>query len=400
MVGRSAALRQQARRRLRREAPPPPLAGPSDGPGTILVIDDHVPEYDVHAGALTMLHYLKIMRAQGLRVVFRPDDGARLEPYSREIEECGVQLLTGEIDMDDWIEAFGAQLDWVMLSRPHVARRWLRRVRRSSDARVLYLAHDLHYLREQRRYQTTGGPDAQSESRRLLEIETDLVRDVDTVLTFSSDEVAEIEGLAPGVDVRVVTPAFYGGDRSPVPAPAAQAPMAQRADIVFVGAYDHLPNVDAASTLVREVMPQVWASVPDTHVYLVGGHVPASVSELASDRVTVTGHVPSLEPYWARARASVSALRFGSGTKGKIIASLEAGVPVVTTTIGNEGIGLRDGVEALLGDTPDELAGHVISLLSDPDLADSLAAAGAAVLRGRFSEDQVRQGLDAVLGLA
>ena len=100
--------------------------------------------------------------------------------------------------------------------------------------------------------------------------------------------------------------------------------------------------------------------------------------------------MPSLDAYWNRARVSVAPLRFGSGVKGKIIASLEAGVPVVTTAIGNEGIGLTDGREALLGDTPDELAEHVMSLLGDAELAESLAAAGSAVLRQRFSSDRVR----------
>lgn len=370
-------------------------AGP-DVRGTILVVDDQVPEYDVHAGALTVFHYLKILREERLRVIFRPHDGLRREPYASELERLGVGLLLGGTALDDWLEAHGSAIDWVILSRPLVARRNLRRVRRTTQATVLYLDHDLHFLREQRRYDATRDAEALSESRRLLEIETDLFRGVDVVLTFSPDEIARIEALAPQTTVHVVTPAFY--ERSGAKASsAATVPMAERTDIVFVGAFDHLPNVDAAATLVREVMPLVWQSVPDAHVSLIGGHVPDEVRDLASELVAVTGHVPSLDPYWSRARMSVAPLRFGSGVKGKIIASLEAGVPVVTTPIGNEGIGLADGREALLGETPGELAEHVVTLLGDAELAESLADAAAAVLQQRFSSDRVREDLVAAL---
>jgi glycosyltransferase involved in cell wall biosynthesis len=364
---------------------------------TILVVDDHIPEHDVHAGALTVLHYLEIMRGEGRGVAFHPDDGVRGEPYAGRLERLGIRVLDSDADTEHWLEANGRRLDVAMLSRPHVARRWLRSVRRSSDARVLYLAHDLHHVRERRRFDATADPDALSESRRLLEIEQQLFREVDVVLTFSPDEVPTITALAPAADVRVVAPAFYAVSGAALGPRPARPPFDDRHDVVFVGAFDHLPNVDAALVLVEDVMPLVWASFPGCRAILIGDHVPARVSALASDRVEVTGHVASLDPYWARARLSVAPLRFGSGVKGQIIASLEAEVPVVTTAIGNEGIGLRDGSEVLLGETPTQLADAVMSLLADAELARSLAEAGAAVLEQRFSEDRVRRDLLAAL---
>jgi glycosyltransferase involved in cell wall biosynthesis len=373
-------------------------ANASEARGTILMVDDQMPEHDVHAGALTTFHYLRILRETGLRVIFRPDDGLRREPYASDLEASGVHILTGDEDLADWLKVNGSAIDQVLLSRPLVARRHLRSVRQYSDARVSYLDHDLHFLRERRRYEASGDPEALSESRRLLEIETDIFRGVDAVLTFSPAEVADIERLAPGADVRVVTPAFYASPSRPHSMPVEPA-VADRHDIVFVGAYDHLPNVDAAEVLVDEIMPLIWAEQPGTRVWLIGGHVPAAVLSLASEHVRVTGHVPELQPYWARARVALLPLRFGSGVKGKVIASLEAGVPVVTTTIGNEGIGLVHGRDALISDRPDALAAHVVELLRDGALAASLADAGRLVLETRFSEDQVRADLVSALDL-
>jgi glycosyltransferase involved in cell wall biosynthesis len=83
--------------------------------------------------------------------------------------------------------------------------------------------------------------------------------------------------------------------------------------------------------------------------------------------------------------------------KGKIVASLQAGVPVVTTPVGNEGIELEPGVEALIGETPEELAAHVIRLYEEPDVLLALAAAAAGVIAGRYSWDRARADLLAAL---
>jgi GT2 family glycosyltransferase/glycosyltransferase involved in cell wall biosynthesis len=374
-----------------------PFEGRGSGRGRILVVDSHVSQPDVHAGDLTTWHYLEMLGAAGYDVHLWADEGRRVEPYASELEALGVGVLADTVDPEAWLAAAGPSLDQVLLARPMVARHWLRPLRRHTRARILYLDHDLHWLREQRRYEATGDQDAQRQSRRLHEVETELFRSVDVVLTFSPDEVPEIRRAAPEVDVRVVTPAFYARSAAPM---APVRDWSDRHDIIFVGAMDHRPNVDAAHALVETVMPRIWAARPDAHASIVGGHVPASVAELGSPRVSVTGHVPDLAPYWAQARLSLLPLRFGAGVKGKVIASLEAGVPVVTTAIGNEGIGLAAGEEALIGASPAELAALALQLLEDEALASSLSAAGQRVIGERFSPERVRADLLAAFDLA
>jgi glycosyltransferase involved in cell wall biosynthesis len=96
---------------------------------------------------------------------------------------------------------------------------------------------------------------------------------------------------------------------------------------------------------------------------------------------------------------SVSALRYGAGVKGKIVSSLEVGVPVITTSIGNEGIGLEPNVEALIGETPEELAQHIIRLFNDCILLRALSDAGKRVVAERFSEAEARTAFFRALGL-
>ena len=137
-------------------------------------------------------------------------------------------------------------------------------------------------------------------------------------------------------------------------------------DIVFVGGFPHTPNVDAAHFIADEVMPLIWRDMPDARLVLVGYAPPPDVLALAGPRVVVTGHVPAVEPYLDKAQLVLAALRYGAGVKGKIVEALRLGVPVVTTSIGAEGIGIVPGKHALVGESAAELAAAALSLFREP----------------------------------
>jgi hypothetical protein len=215
-------------------------------------------------------------------------------------------------------------------------------------------------------------------------------------LTPSADEVREALALAPQADVRAVP--LYSVPTAPIARRADPAEFAARRVVLFVGGYAHPPNVDAALFLASEVMPLVWETAPQARLVLAGSKPTPELLALAGERIEVPGWVPDLGPFYARARLSVTPVRYGAGVKGKVIGSLQAGVPVVTTSVGNEGLGLRNGVEALVADAPRELAEAVLALFDDPARCASLAEFGAAFLRRRFGEEVVRRSLMDVLG--
>src|SRR3954452_5308920 len=353
--------------------------------GTILMIDDKVPEYDRHAGALTIFQYVKLLQNLGFRLVYCPADLTPRQPYTAVLQDLGIEVLYAPAELGGWLADHGQHLTAVWTARPDVSAGLLDLVRATTSARILYYLHDLHYLREMRRYQLEGDVWALEESNRLRKLELAIFRSVDCVMTPSSEEAKVILREVPEATVRVVPPYLY-------PARATislhQNHFETRRDILFVGGFKHPPNVDAALWLVRDIMPLVWREAPDTQLILVGDAPTEEVRALDADqRVEVTGYVPELTPYFDRARVSISPLRYGAGVKGKIVSSLAAGVPVITTAVGNEGIALVGGQEVLLGETPEELSAAVLRLLRDPTLCASLSAAGVMVIRQRFSED-------------
>lgn len=364
-------------------------------PGHILVVDDRVPEPDKHAGAIATLDWLRLLRGEGFRVTFYPHDRRNPIPYTERLQQLGIEVLFGDIDARDWITQNGTYLDWVWLARPAVAEPLLAVVRNHAGGRLIYYTHDLHFLREQRRAELTGDSDHYEDAWRLRAIERDIFRQSKLVLTPSADEVPIIESLAPGVLARAIP--LYSIPAAAEPVHTA-AGFAGRTVVLFVGGYDHLPNVDTAQWLADEIMPLIWQTAPDAVLVLAGSKPPPALVSLASDRVEVPGWLPDLAPLYARARLTLNAMRFGAGVKGKIIASLQAGVPVVTTTVGNEGLGLQAGEEALIGDTAADLAAHAITLLGDPALCARLAEAGLARAELVFGEYPLRQALMHAVG--
>ncbi|MGH7489965.1 MAG: glycosyltransferase, partial [bacterium] len=333
----------------------------------------------------------------GHRVVYVPHDGDLPEPYTSALLLSGITVLAGKAHVADWFQMHGRSVAWVVCARPAVAPAYLRLVRRTTNAKLLYFTHDLHFQREMRRFELDGRPATRRQAEALRRTETRIIRAVDAVITPSEDEARVIRKIAPRKAVHVVPLLFYSPEQI-IDADAQDPPLRRRRSVIFVGGYRHQPNVDAARFLVQEVMPHIWQEVPDARALLVGSDPPAEVLGLSSDRVQVTGYVDDLRPWYTKARMSISPIRFGAGVKGKLLESLAMGVPVVTTTIGNEGLGLVAGKEAMIADDAGSIAAAAIALFGDDGLTASLATAGQAVVRDRYSQEAVSRALSDALG--
>ncbi len=159
--------------------------------------------------------------------------------------------------------------------------------------------------------------------------------------------------------------------------------------LTFHGTLGHPPNVDAARFLVERIAPCVWAAVPDARIRLVGRHDRRVGVLHAPPRVTVTGYVEDISEELARADLVVVPLRYGGGTRLKILEAFAHGIPVVSTSIGAEGLGVRDGVELLIGDDPEEFAGKCVRALTDPLLRRRLVEAARMTYLTRFRSDRI-----------
>ncbi len=166
--------------------------------------------------------------------------------------------------------------------------------------------------------------------------------------------------------------------------------------VLFQGTLRYPPNAEAARFLVRDVVPRLGALVPDVRVRLVGTTAPGLSALEDPPTVTLVGQVPDMADELARADVVVVPLRFGSGTRLKVLEAFAQRVPVVSTTLGAEGLGAVDGVHLLVADTADGLASACARLLADEALRARLSEAAHALFVDEFADDVVAARVAAV----
>jgi glycosyltransferase involved in cell wall biosynthesis len=166
--------------------------------------------------------------------------------------------------------------------------------------------------------------------------------------------------------------------------------------LLFQATFDYGPNVDAVDWLVTEVAPRLLDRIPDLEIRLVGKPVPGVQRRHRPPAVTVVGVVPAMEPELARADVAIVPVRYGSGTRLKILESFAHRVPVVSTTIGAEGLQVEDGVQLLLADDPDSFAAACERLLGEGDLRARTVDAAERCYLERYERSIARDHIHAL----
>lgn len=224
------------------------------------------------------------------------------------------------------------------------------------------------------------------ELRKARALEQRAVDGYDRCIVCSDEDAAALRAIAGersreriavipnGVDLALLTP----------------TPLPGRPTVLLPGHLAYPPNIDGAVWFCSEVWPEVRAALPHATLMLVGRAPVEQVRELArSPGVEVHADVPSMRPYFDAARVVVVPLRVGTGTRLKALEAMAAGRAVVGTPVGLGGIGVVDGVQALVAEAAGALAAAVIQALQRDELAKSLAAAGRAHVENRFGWDRI-----------
>ncbi|HRN82734.1 glycosyltransferase [Nitrosomonas europaea] len=357
----------------------------------ILVIEDMVPHHDKNAGAVTIFQYIKLLRDLGFKVVFLPDNLNPVQPYTSDLQQMGIEVIYGKFDFQAWFRTNGQKFDYCWLCRPDVSIKYIDIIRAESSACILYYTHDLHYLREYRCYELEGDKWHLQESNRLKAIELEIFRHVNVVLTPSSDEEVIIRELSPKSKVLTIPAYMYEISERTIAGEIHG--YKERKGLLFLGGYNHAPNVDAVLWFAKEVFPLIRSRLPDVVFCVAGSNVPNEIQKLDGSAIQILGYVSDLSKLFNEFRVFVAPLRYGAGVKGKIVTSLYYGVPVVTTSIGNEGLSLANGDQALVGDSAMELADQICRLYQEPDLWEQLSVRGGDYIRERFSVESARNAI-------
>ena len=362
-----------------------------NGEKNILVIDTYLPVYDRESGGHRLYQILVILRNLGYQVSFLPHNQKAEEPYVSELQQKGIEVLIfNKPGIWKQLRRRLDNVDVAWVCRPQMYRKYGRLIRNSSKARIIYDTIDLHFLRIKREWELYGCKDngLEREWKKFHRQEKSFASHCDLALTVTEDEAQRVREW--GNERTFVVPNVHLPETSEIPGFSA------RKGILFIGSYLHIPNIDAAKWLVEEIMPLVWKTIPDVQLFLLGSNPSSEILQLRRNGVCVTGFVEDVKPFFNQAKVFVAPLRYGAGMKGKIGQSMSLGLPVVTTPIGAEGMKVRNGRDALIGDEAGDIAEKVVNLYNDQSSWEDLSASGLRQME-KFSPSAVSDQIDRIL---
>jgi len=346
----------------------------------VLVVEACMITPDQDSGSVRMLALLELLVELGCKVSFVADNLEYRQPYVQQLQQSGVEVWHHPyIDsVEQLLETRGHAFDLIVLCRHYVAAPYLTRLRQwAPQATLVFDTVDLHYLREQRLAELENSRGLEAAASRTREQELQVIRACDITLVVSAIEQRLLACEVPEADVRILSNIHQ--------VQSDAAGFDDRSDLLFVGGFQHPPNVDAVRWFLTEVWPLIHADLPDIRVRVVGSRMPESLRALTGPGVELLGFVEDIDPLLRDSRLSIAPLRYGAGVKGKINQAMAWGLPVVATGVAVEGMNLVSGEDVLVGDTAAAFAAAVVALYRDPVLWARVAAGGRRNVEQHFS---------------
>lgn len=360
---------------------------------TILFIDDVIPTPDQDSGSNRIFKIMRIVKSLGFHVMFLPANGEKKPKYFEQMVLEGFEVLYRFPNRQGMIKILMNRLhriDIAWLCKPHNNEEFKFIFERKKDIRWIYDTIDLHFLRLQREGDLSKDEAVIQSANAVKVIELEIAKHADVTLAITNDEKVILQNEQ--INNIVVIPNIHEIKVTP----GEVSSFSKRSGLLFIGGYLHKPNVDAAEWLVKEIMPIIWKKDPSITLTLLGSSPTKEVLALQSEKVIVPGYIHDVAPYFNSNRIFVAPLRFGAGMKGKIGQSLEFGLPIVSTDIGVEGIGLTDEYDVMVANDTNAFAEKTIQLYNSPELWNQISHNSINAVKA-YTPDVVKQQLKDLL---
>jgi len=352
----------------------------------ILVCDIHVPFPDRDAGSVRMHAILTCLRELGYHVTLWSDTHCLIDKYTQDLQANGIEVVYGTIPFEDFIAQRSSYFDTAILSRPIVAPRYLPLIRYySPQTKIIFDTVDLHYIRLGRQAKLENDSQAAIQADKWKIIETGLMLQSDISLVVSSFEATELKRELPNAHVEIVSLIHTLKN--------CKKSFDKRKDLLFIGSYNHAPNKDGLRWFVDEVWPIFIKKQPKARLRIIGSDMPSDLLGKEVKNIEVLGFVEDPTLYFESSRVFIAPLRFGAGVKGKILQAIEYAMPVVTTSVGAEGMHLKDKVSALVADSPQDFADNMNELYTNKKLWNDVSKNSQKVLEDHFSREVAKKEL-------
>ena len=357
----------------------------------LLFISPHLPRFDKTSGDLRMYRLLEIL-SRGHEIVFlaQGETGDGQKEEARYLDAlANLKIATHVKDYSLAKILLAQSFKAAILEFYYIAGHYIPRIKiLQPKCHVIVDSVDIHYRRAYTKYLVTKNPEDLSVTEKIKREELRVYKKADVIVTVTDEDAEVLNGDCPGLIIRTI-PNIHD--------PALIAQENGNHNLLFVGGFSHDPNVDAVRYFCELILPSIRVAVPDCKLIIVGSNPPDEIRRLQSDFIRVIGYAPSLEPFFRNSYVSVAPLRFGAGMKGKVGEAMSQGLPVVTTPIGAQGMGLVHRHNAMICDSPSEYAASVVELIRNRCLYEYIRKNAIDHIRNMCGTDAVEKMVNAMM---
>lgn len=351
----------------------------------VIIVDTKVPEFDKDSGSRRLTEIIKLLIANKIGVFLLADfkEYRFATNYIQYFKDLGVIVYEPSVNnsgklitKNDFLKQFLPFANFVWLHRPEIFEKYYPIVKKNKpDLKIFFDMVDFHYLRFKRESELTANPDIMKNADKYLKLELDNCQKADKIIVISDVEKETLKDFYKE-DSKIVSIGNihqYIENENPVS-------FEDRKDLLFIGGFDHKPNVDAVQYLANEIMPLLWKSEPGISISIIGSNPPESILKLNSDKFKIIGFAKEVSPYFLNSRIFLAPLRYGAGIKGKIGQSLEFGLPLVTTNIGAEGFNFKENRNIIVGNTSQEIVENILLLYKNKEVWEKISSDSKEVI--------------------
>ena len=360
----------------------------------ILIIDPFLPIYDKASGSFRLFQIVNILANNPrVHITYIARSGQHGDKYIKLLISLGVEVYHTDPEKLFSFNILGYRhlinlkyilsqkhYHYAFLSFYEIALQYLPDIRLySPDTRVIIDTVDIHFLREMRKAELYKDETMIRKAMDTKKNETSIYQKADALITVTEQDADVIRPYVKDRPIHVI-PNIH-------PLQQNNTPFNKRRGIIFIGNYNHPPNIDAVEYYIKEIHPIIQQKRPSIPATIIGDSLSEHVKSLAKGlkNITFTGWVSETKPYLDKARVSIAPLRFGAGMKGKVGEALAAGLPVVTTPIGAEGMGLVNRQDVLIANSAEEFADMILELYRDAALWEKLSVNGVRFIEQTYS---------------
>lgn len=358
----------------------------------ILVIDLSIPTFDTNAGNRCTFMYLKLLKELGFNVTFFAADFINREPYTSILQKNEIEVLYGDYykkNITIWLKDNIKHYNFVYLQRPEVADKYLDMIKEYYKGKIIYFGHDLHYLRLLRKSKLINNTSIKNESEIVQKKEMEIFSKVDVIHVVGNYEEKILKEIFLHKPIRNIPIYIYYKQLSNV-----EKDFSKRQGIIYIGSFRHPPNIDAILWFIKDIFPLIIKKFPDIILHIVGSYIPIELKKLENKNIKFEGYLSddNLRILYGKCRIAIAPLRYGAGVKGKLVEAAYNQIPMITTSIGGEGLDSSIG-SFIIENDPNKMANLISDLYINFSKLKQMSDSGKVFIEKYFSFKRAKEQL-------